>query len=305
MSLFNFFVSKSIMHVPSPIVRYFAKDYVAGKSIDDAIRVSRELSSKGVETTLDILGEYITRKEQAIPFKEECIRILETIKREKLDANLSVKPTQMGILLDTEFAYDNMYEIVAKAAELDIFIRIDMENTPSLEPTLDFYRRLRNAFPDHVGVALQAYMRRSHDDIEALSDAPMNFRLVKGIFIVNRQEAWKDLELVTRNYVELLDQMLSHGAYVGIATHDERLYFEALKLIRKYDLKRDQYEFQMLLGVDPELRDLIVSQGHRLRVYLPYGEEWLGYSRRRLLENPNIARAALGQILSGKGKEKE
>lgn len=298
MSLFNFMVSKSIMHVPSPIVRHFAKDYVAGSSIDDAVKLTRELADKGIMTTLDILGEYITKKEQALPFKEECIKILETIKKENLvDANLSVKPTQMGLLLDPVFAFDNLRDIVAKGAELDVFVRIDMENTESLRPTLDIYRRLRDEFPNHVGTAIQSYMRSSYNDVESLSDKHMNFRLVKGIFIVTRQEAWKDMELVTRNYVELLDQMFSHGAYVGIATHDEKLYFEAQKLIRKYGLKRDQYEFQMLLGVDEELRDLIVAEGHRLRIYVPYGKEWLGYSRRRLLENPNIARAALGQML--------
>lgn len=301
MSLFNFLVSKTIMYVPSPIVRYFAKDYVAGSSLDDAVNLSRDLSKKGIETTLDILGEYITDTEQATPFKHECLKILETIKSENLDANLSVKPTQMGLLLDPEIAYENLHEIVAKGAELDIFIRIDMENTESLRDTLDIYRRLRDEFPNHVGTAIQSYMRSSYDDVEALSDKHMNFRLVKGIFIVTRQEAWKDMELVTANYVELLDQMLSHGAYVGIATHDEKLYFAAQKLIRKYGLKKEQYEFQMLLGVDPELRDLIVAEGHRMRIYVPYGKEWLGYSRRRLLENPNIARAALGQMLRRKG----
>jgi len=301
MSLFNFLVSKTIMYVPSPIVRYFAKDYVAGPSLDDAVNLSRDLSKKGIETTLDVLGEYITDIEQAIPFKHECFKILETIKSENLDANLSVKPTQMGVLLDPEIAYENLHEIVAKGAEFDIFIRIDMENTESLRETLDIYRRLRDEFPDHVGTAIQSYMRSSYDDVEALSDKGMNLRLVKGIFIVTRQEAWKDMELVTANYVELLDQMLSHGAYVGIATHDEKLYFAAQKLIRKYDLKREQYEFQMLLGVDPELRDLIVAEGHRLRIYVPYGREWLGYSRRRLLENPNIARAAMGELLRRKG----
>lgn len=294
-------VSKTIMHVPSPIVKYFAKDYVAGSSIDDAIAITKDLNSKGMESTFDVLGEYITKIEEAAPFKAECIEILETIKRENLTANLSVKPTVMGLLIDQEVAYQHLREIVAKGAELDIFIRIDMENTESLKGTLEVYRRLRDEFPDHVGTAIQSYMRSAHDDVEALSDKHMNYRLVKGIFIVSRQEAWKDMELVTRNYVELLDQMLSHGTYVGIATHDETLYFEAQKLIRKYGLKKDQYEFQMLLGVDPELRDLIVAEGHRMRIYVPYGKEWLGYSRRRLLENPNIARAALGQILRGKG----
>lgn len=301
MSLFNFLVKNTIMHVPSPVVRYFAKDYVAGSTLQDAVELSHDLSQKGIETTLDILGEYITEKEQAIPFKEECLRILETIKSENLDANLSVKPTQMGLLLDKEFAFKNLHEIVSKGAELDIFIRIDMENTASLEPTLEIYRLLRDEFPHHVGTAIQSYMRSSYEDVEALSDKHMNFRLVKGIFIVTRQEAWKDPELVTANFVELLDQMLSHGAYVGIATHDEKLYFAAQKLIRKYGLEREQYEFQMLLGVDPELRDLIVSEGHRLRIYVPYGKEWLGYSRRRLLENPNIARAALQQMVRAKG----
>lgn len=301
MSLFNFMVSKSIMHVPSPIVRYFAKDYVAGSTIEDAVNLSRDLNLKGMETTFDFLGEYITDIKEATPFKDECLKIIETIKVEKIVGNISVKPSAMGLLIDPEAAYRNMREVVAKGAELDVFVRIDMENTESLKGTLDMYRRLRDEFPDHVGTAIQSYMRSSNNDVEALSDKHMNFRLIKGIFIVSRQEAWKDMELVTRNYVQLLDQMLGHGAYVGIATHDEKLYFEAQKLIRKYGLKREQYEFQMLLGVDPVLRDLIVAEGHRLRIYVPYGKEWLGYSRRRLLENPNIARAALGQMMSGKG----
>lgn len=294
-------VSKSIMHVPSPIVRYFAKDYVAGSTIEDAVNLSRDLNLKGMETTFDFLGEYITDIEEATPFKDECLKIIETIKAEKIEGNISVKPSAMGLLIDPEVAYKNMREVVAKGAELDVFVRIDMENTESLNGTLDMYRRLRDEFPDHVGTAIQSYMRSSYNDVEALSVKHMNFRLIKGIFIVRRQEAWKDMDLVTRNYVELLDQMLGHGAYVGIATHDEKLYFEAQKLIRKYGLKREQYEFQMLLGVDPALRDLIVAEGHRLRIYVPYGKEWLGYSRRRLLENPNIARAALGQMMSGKG----
>ncbi len=301
MSLFNILVSKSIMHVPSPIVKYFAKDYVAGKEISNAVDVCNELTEKGAESTLDILGEYITKKEQALPFKDHCIEILKTIHRDKLTANLSVKPTQMGLLLDYDFAYKNVRDLVMKAAELDGFVRIDMENVESNEDTIRMYKSLRKEFPNHVGVALQAYMRNARKHVEELKDGPMNFRLVKGIFIVNRQQAWKDPELITRNYVDLLDRMFELGAYVGIATHDEKLYFEAQKLIRRYNLKRDQYEFQILLGVDPELRDLMLAEGHRCRIYIPYGAEWLGYSRRRLLENPNIARAAIGQIVQGTG----
>lgn len=301
MSLFNYTVSKTIMHVPSPIVRYFAKDYVAGKDISDAVQVCRELAAKGVESTLDILGEYITQKEQAIPFKNECLEILQTIHDQKLTANLSIKPSQMGLLLDYDFALVNLREVVAKAADLNGFVRIDMEDIDCNEPTIKIYQILRKEFPGHVGTALQSYMRNALDHLEILKNEPLNLRLVKGIFIVSRQQAWKDPELITRNYVQLLDRMFELGSYVGIATHDETLYYEAQRLIRKYGLKRDQYEFQMLLGVDPELRDLIVSEGHRLRVYIPYGKEWLGYSRRRLLENPSIARAALGQMIRGTG----
>lgn len=301
MSIFNYTVSKTIMHVPSPIVKFFAKDYVAGKSIADAVEVCRDLESKGVESTLDILGEYITKKEQALPFKDECLKILETISRLGLKSNLSIKPSQMGMKLDYDFCLQNLRDVVSKAAELDGFVRIDMEDVDCNEPTIEMYQILRKEFPGHVGTALQSYMRNAMDHLELLKDEPLNLRLVKGIFIVSRQQAWKDPELVTRNYVQLLDRMFELGAYVGIATHDERLYYEAQRLIRKYGLTPDQYEFQMLLGIDPELRDLIVSEGHRLRVYIPYGKEWLGYSRRRLLENPNIARAALGQMVRGTG----
>ena len=301
MSIFNYTVSKTIMHVPSPIVQFFAKDYVAGKDITDAVDVCRDLEAKGIESTLDILGEYITQKDQALPFKDECIKILETISRLGLQSNLSIKPSQMGLKLDYDLALQNLRDVVAKAAELNGFVRIDMEDVDCNEPTIEIYRILRKEFPGHVGTALQSYMRNAMDHLELLKEGPLNLRLVKGIFIVNRQQAWKDPELVTRNYIQLLDRMFELGAYVGIATHDESLYYEAQRLIRKYNLTPDQYEFQMLLGIDPELRDLIVSEGHRLRVYIPYGKEWLGYSRRRLLENPNIARAALGQMIRGTG----
>jgi proline dehydrogenase len=301
MSIFNYLVSKTIMHVPGPIVGFFAKGYIAGEQLSDAVRVGHKLNQQGMLLTVDILGEFIKTKAEAEFFKEQCLDILETINREKLDGNLSLKPTQMGMLLDEQFAFDNIREIVAKAAELDNFVRIDMEDIACTDKTLEFYRRLREEFPKHVGVVLQAYLRRTPQDIEDLSDQPMHYRLCKGIYNEPRSAAWKDMAIINRSYVECLELMFKHGAYVGIATHDEKLVFEALRLINKYGLKRDQYEFQMLLGVDPELRQILLDQGHRLRVYLPYGESWMPYSRRRLKENPNIARHALLQMLRGKG----
>jgi proline dehydrogenase len=302
MSLFNFLVSKTIMHVPGPIVGIFAKGYIAGEEFRHAAAVTRGLNDKGMMATIDILGEFIKTKEEARYFKEQCLAILKGIASEKLNANLSLKPTQMGLELDREFAFANIREIVALAAELNNFVRIDMEDHSCTDDTIEFFRRLREEFPGHVGVVLQAYLRRTMDDIEGLADGPLNFRLCKGIYNEPREVAYKDMAIINRSFACCLDKMFDKGAYVGIATHDEKLVFEALQLIKQYRLKREEYEFQMLLGVDPELRDLIVASGHRLRIYVPFGKSWLPYSKRRLKENPSIARHALRQMLGMKSQ---
>ena len=302
MSIFNFLVSKTIMHVPGPIVGLFARGYIAGEELKHAIAVTRDLNSKGMMATIDILGEFIKTREEATYFKEQCLEILKGIDREKLDANLSLKPTQMGLELDPEFAFANIREIVELAAGLNNFVRIDMEDHSCTDHTIEFFRRLREEFPGHVGVVLQSYLRRTLDDIEALSDGLLHFRLCKGIYNEPRRVAYKDMTIINRSFVCCLDKMFAKGAYVGIATHDEKLIFESLQLIRKYALKSDDYEFQMLLGVDPELRDMLVAQKHRLRIYVPFGKSWLPYSKRRLKENPSIAQHALRQILGMKSK---
>ena len=297
MSLFNFLVSKTIMHVPGPIVGFFAKSYIAGDDLAAAVTTTKDLNSKGMVATIDILGEFIKTREEATFFKQQCLDILKGIDKEGLEANLSLKPTQMGLELDKDFAFANIREIVTLAAELDNFVRIDMEDHPWTDATIEFFRQLREEFPGHVGVVLQSYLRRTMDDIENLSDGLLNFRLCKGIYNEPRSVAYKDMEIINRNFTCCLEKMFEKKAYVGIATHDEKLIFEAEQLIRKFGLKQDEYEFQMLLGVDPELRDLLVAQGHRLRIYVPFGESWMPYSRRRLKENPSIARHALKQML--------
>ena len=297
MGLFNFLVSKTIMHVPGPIVGFFAKGYIAGEELKHAVATTKDLNSKGMMTTIDILGEFIKTKEEATYFKGQCLEILKAIDKEELDANLSLKPTQMGLELDKEFAFENIREIVKLAAELNNFVHIDMEDHPCTDDTIEFFRRLREEFPGHVGVVLQSYLRRTLDDIESMSDGLQHYRLCKGIYNEPREVAYKDMAIINRSFVCCLDKMFEKGAYVGIATHDEKLVFESYQLIEKHGLKREDYEFQMLLGVDPELRDLLVKQGHRLRIYVPFGKSWLPYSKRRLKENPSIARHALKQML--------
>jgi proline dehydrogenase len=300
MSLFNYLVSKTIMHVPGPIVGYFAKGYIAGSHLDDAVRVTEAFNRQGMLTTIDILGEFIKTKDEARFFQEQCRQILEVIRTKGLQSNLSLKPSQMGLLLDQEFAFQNIRELVKLAQENNSFVRIDMEDVACTDATIDFYRRLRAEFPGHVGTVLQSYLRRTPADIDALADAPMNFRLCKGIYNEKRVHAYKDPFVINRNFIYCLEKLFQKKAYVGIATHDEKLVFESLRLIEQYGLKKEEYEFQMLLGVDEELRQILVDGGHRLRVYVPYGEAWMPYSRRRLKENPMIAQHALKQLLGMK-----
>ena len=297
MSLFNYAVSKTIMHVPKPIVSHFAKGYIAGPTLADAVQVTRDLNQQGMMTTIDILGEFITGFDQAVSFKNDALTILQTIEREKLDANLSIKPTQMGLLLDKEKCFGLIHEIVSEGVKFDNFVRIDMEDIETTDDTLEFFRKLREEFSGHVGTVLQSYLRRTPFDISDLNDGVQNYRLCKGIYVEPRTHAWKNPHAINRNFTECLKRLFDQGAYVGIATHDELLIFEAMNLIHKLGLQPDQYEFQMLLGVDEEMRGIILKNGHRLRIYVPFGEDWLPYSKRRLKENPTIAQHALKQIL--------
>ena len=300
-TLFNHLVSKTIMHVPGPIVGMFAKGYIAGEELEDAVRVARDLNGKQMMVTIDILGEFIKTKDEATYFKDQCLEILKAIDREGLDGNLSLKPTQMGLLLDKEFAFENIREVVEFAKSIDNFVRIDMEDISCTDDTLEFYRRLRAEYKGHVGTVLQSYLRRTARDIDGLSDDAMNFRLCKGIYNEPRTAAWKNPDVTNRNFVWCLEKIFRQKGYAGIATHDTRLVFEAQRLVSEYGLSREQYEFQMLLGVDEELRSILVDEGHRLRVYVPYGKSWLPYSKRRLKENPGIAQHALKQMLGMRG----
>jgi len=296
MSLFNQLVSRTIMYVPGPVVGVFARKYIAGEALEDAIRVSRELNAQSVMSTIDVLGEFISSKQEAVEAKNKGLEVLDTISRTGLNANLSIKPTQMGLKLDREFAYQNVLELVSRADELDNFIRIDMEDITCTDDTLDLYARLRRDYPDRVGTVLQSYLRRTLADIEALADGPLNIRLCKGIYREPREHAYKHPQVVNSNFVHALQRLFELGAYAGIATHDSRLVYEAERLIARFGLQKNDYEFQMLLGVDEQMRSILVAQGHRLRVYVPFGRSWLPYAKRRLKENPDIAKSALKQM---------
>jgi proline dehydrogenase len=299
MSAFNRLLVTGLPAVPKPIVGRVASRYVAGESLDDAIRVVRKLNEQGAMATLDVLGEEVSERAKATAAVEEYLRVFAAIDREKVDSNISIKLTLLGLKIDEGFCRDNVARIVETAKSFGNFVRIDMEDYTTTDATLRIYRELQERY-GNVGVVLQAYMRRTLRDIEELPDQGANIRLCKGIYVEPRKIAWKGYETVRHNYVQALDKLISRGVYVGIATHDEFLACAASALIDRHGLKPDQYEFQMLLGVDEELRRILIAAGHRLRVYVPYGPDWYPYSIRRLRENPEVARHVLRAMMSGK-----
>jgi len=289
-SLFDKLVVWTIPIVPKFLVRRVASRYIAGTTLDEAVEVIKNLQEQGCCATLDVLGEHITKKEQAKHAVQEYLQILDKIEQENLDCNISIKLTMLGLKLDLDFCLENSRRLVQKAKELGNFVRIDMEDSSCTTDTLQIYSRLKKDF-DNVGFVIQAYMRRSLPDIrdQMNSNSKINVRVCKGIYIEPRDIAYKDKEIVNSNYSMLLQELLENGNYAGIATHDEKLVWVAYKTINDLKLSRDKFEFQMLLGVDEQLRRLIIKDGHKLRVYVPYGKQWYEYSIRRLQENPKIA----------------
>jgi proline dehydrogenase len=285
--------------VPKPVVQLFSSRYIAGATIDDAVATVRARNDEGKMATIDVLGEEITSESEARAIAQAYCEVFSVIEREQLDSNVSVKLTGLGLELSHGLCRENLERVVAEARRVGNFVRIDMEDSSTTSETLALYRELRTAGFDNVGVVLQAYLRRTLDDVAALADLKPNVRLCKGIYVEPPSIAFTDYDAVRANYVRALDALLDAGAYVGVATHDEWLIGEALK--RLSSLEVNDYEFQMLLGVREQRASELVADGHRLRVYVPYGEHWYQYSLRRLQENPamagTIARATVGRVL--------
>jgi proline dehydrogenase len=275
--------------VPRPVVRRLSQRYIAGPSLEDAVAVVKSLNDAGKMATIDVLGEEITRREEATALLAEYEDVFETIEREQLDSNVSVKLTGLGLNLDHDFCRENVAELVREAAARGNFVRIDMEDSSTTTETLEIYRELRGQGLDNVGVVLQASMKRTLADVTELAELRPNVRVCKGIYVEPTEIAFQEFETVRLNFVETLSALLDTGAYVAVATHDDWIIDEALALIEERGLAPGDYEFQMLLGVRPELGDELVREGHRLRIYVPYGRQWYEYSLRRLQENPKIA----------------
>ena len=289
MNVLNKLIVSSLPAVPRSIVKKFASRYIAGEELSDAVAAVRSLNAKGILATLDVLGEDIHRREEAVAATATIAGVLDAIRREKLDSNVSIKLTQLGLKLDRAFCLENVLSIVTRAGEYGNFVRIDMEDSTCTDDTLWVYREVRKV-RRNCGIVLQAYLRRTEDDArKLLGEGLTNFRLCKGIYVEHESIAYKTHEEINRNYSAVLRLMLEKGAYVGVATHDDELIQNAERDLRELQRSRDTYEFQMLLGVRPDLRAKVVEHGHRMRIYVPFGKQWYQYSIRRFKENPQVA----------------
>jgi proline dehydrogenase len=288
--------------VPRPVVQRVSAPYIAGATLDDARRTVAGLNAEGKLATVDVLGEEVTKPVEAEAVATAYHAVLDAIAGDHLDANVSVKLTALGLKVDLDLCRSLLATVVADAAARGIFVRIDMEDASCTDDTLLLYRELREARRENVGIVLQSCLRRSLDDVAALADLRPSVRLCKGIYLEPPAIAYQGRDEIRESFVRILDALLEAGCYAAVATHDEWLLERTLE--RVSGMGREEYELQMLLGVRERRASELVDAGHRLRVYVPYGDRWYEYSLRRLKENPAvatmIAKATLSRLVPGR-----
>ena len=292
MSIFDQAIARVLPAVPKPVVQLFSQRYIAGSTLQEAVDVVHRLNDEGKLATIDVLGEEIHSDEQARAIAAAYRDVFDAIERDALASNVSIKLTALGLNLSYDRCKENVESILAGGK----FVRIDMEDSSTTDDTLRLYRELREDGHENVGVVLQARLRRTLDDIYALADLRPNIRLCKGIYLEPASIAYTDYEAIRANFVKALRALATvDGAHVAIATHDEWLLEQALAQLPS------SYEFQMLLGVREERASELVRDGHRVRIYVPFGQQWYEYSLRRLQENPamagTIARSTVSRLL--------
>ncbi|MBZ0268870.1 proline dehydrogenase family protein [bacterium] len=288
MSLLDRAIAGTVPHLPRGLVGAVSRRYIAGETLESALETTRALNERGISATMDVLGENITAVADADPTVEMYHHVLRELADRRLDGNISVKPTHLGLKLDRVRCAANVRSLVAAAAKDGIFVRIDMEDSSTTSDTLEIFREMREEHAN-VGVVLQAMLRRSEHDARDLAKMGARIRVCKGIYREPPDIAYQQHDEINHSYLRIVELLLDHGCHVAIATHDEELVNGAMRILETQGGCVGSYEFQMLLGVAEGLRDRIVAAGHPLRVYVPFGSEWYAYSLRRLRENPAIA----------------
>jgi proline dehydrogenase len=288
MGLLHALVVRTLPLVPKAVVARVARRYIAGETLGEAVEKVRALRAEGCETTVDVLGEFITNLDQARATAEDYLRTVRALRDAKVTVNVSVKLTAFGLLLDAAECGALVEKVVREAAAAGGFVRIDMEDSPCTDRTIAVHDALRaKGLP--VGIVLQARLLRTPADARRFGDAGVPVRLCKGIYLEPASVAHTEYEAIRKAYLECLEILLRGKGRVAIATHDAFLVRGAEEMLKRLAVPKERYEFQMLLGVLPELRRGLIGKGHPMRVYVPYGTEWYAYSTRRLRENPEVA----------------
>jgi proline dehydrogenase len=269
----------------NPVARRTARRFVAGEELDDAIAAARASNAAGMKATLDVLGENVTTREDAVHARERYLEMFSRIARERLDANVSLKLTQLGLDFGADFCVEQMLPIVKHAESLGNFVRIDMEGSAYTEKTIEIARRLRQQSAS-VGTVIQSYLRRSEQDVRDLLAVSCRIRLCKGAYLEPPEIAFAEKQDVDANYVKLMQLLLGSGVYHGIATHDPKMIQATKEFAARQGIAKDKFEFQMLYGIRPDLQRQLIREGYGMRVYIPYGHDWFPYFMRRLAERP-------------------
>jgi proline dehydrogenase len=280
------------------VARKFAARFVAGETTETGVQAAVDLAGKGITSSLDLLGESVTAESEAIAARDQYLQMLDRMAAAKVEVNVSVKLTQMGLDIGEDLCAANMLRILDKAKALGGFVRLDMEGSDYTQRTLDFFRhRLYEPYGAHCGVVIQSMLRRSEQDIEDLIEIRARVRLCKGAYLEPPSVAFPDKADVDRNYVKLMQRLLAAGNYPGLATHDEKIIGQAREFAGKERIAIERYEFQMLYGVRRDLQTRLRRAGHNMRVYIPFGTQWYPYLMRRLAERPANIAFVLGNML--------
>jgi proline dehydrogenase len=292
MSLFNTLMASAIPLVPRALIRKVSRRYIAGETATEALARVRALDARGFLATLDVLGETVSSLSQADRTTDQYLQLLETIGHHGLRANISVKPTALGLLLDAARCESNFRRLLTAAGRHGTFVRIDMEDASITQAEIDLLKRLK-CDHHHVGIVLQAYLKRTYDDIGPLLGERENLRLCKGIYVEDHEhlvdQAWHDRRAINAHFLNHAARCFDSATFVGLATHDEELIDQLIDLARRKGVDKGRFEFQMLLGVCEDLQGRLLGMGYAVRIYVPYGDDWYGYSMRRIKENPQIA----------------
>lgn len=298
MKLINNLIIQIIPFLPKFFVKIVASPYIAGITDEEMLKNVQELNKKGYKVAIDILGEHVETENEANEITSRYISIYDEISKRNLDANISIKLTHIGQDLGLDIVKNNLTKLVQAAKKNNNFLRLDMENVPYTSETIQLYKEMFEHYKK-IGIVIQAYLHRSFNDIESLSDKKFNVRICKGIYVEDPKLVLKNYNEIRENYIRLVKEALNKGSYVGIATHDEYLIDNLYSWLKENNISKERYEFQVLHGV-PMKRKLekLLNEGNTIRVYLPYGKNWYDYSVRRLKENPKMAGYIIKNLFS-------